>query len=337
MKIKLQSWLQEWFSSCKYQLLRSKLEPTHRKERTLVLALASATLLGLAGGLHAQGTFPSGPAVDPPFPTASPFLVTIKGNPYSAMTQDPAMVVTRSAATTEYDEGVMPVITTGYPNCGPNVSDADVGCFPPGLDSPPVRRELHAEMLSLNLVGTTGGYTVRYLAGQPAFDALNQVGAAAWYRNSCGEVVSLDASGNSANDFPARSFWAVRGVVKISPPPPGTSGVFFATDLILMDLGIVNSLPPLGSTYANYTNGRTNEDGTGAACGVLPVALYDATNPPPAPPVGQIESGATHTLLMIMPTLQEWGLITLMALLVIVGAVFLLRHRGVKTGVADAQ
>ena len=336
--MKPESWLQEPLGPCKNQSVEGEFGQTHCHERTLVvLALVSATLFALAGGLYAQ-TFPAGPAVDPPFATASGFLVTIKNVVYSAQLMDPAMVVARSAVTTEGTEGAMPVPTTGYAACGTTVSDADIGCFPPGLDSTPARRELHAEMLSLNLVGNSGGYTVRYLAGQPAYDALNGVvpSAAAWYRNSCGEVVSLATSGIPANDFPARSFWAVRGVVTISPAPPDTSGTFFATNLILMDLGVVTILPPAGSTYANYTTGRTNEDGTGPLCGALPVDLYDATNPPPAGPVvGQIGTGATHGVLVITPTVSQWGLIVLALLLVIVGAVFLLHRRRVAMGNAN--
>ena len=34
------------------------------------------------------------------------------------------------------------------------------------------RREVHTEVLSLDLSGTSGAYTLEYLAGQPAFNAL---------------------------------------------------------------------------------------------------------------------------------------------------------------------
>lgn len=331
--MKLKSWLRAPLRPCKNHLTERKLGKARRNSGTLIVLALAASLLVPAAGVRG-GPFPAGPAIDPSFPTASPFLVIINGVTYSTMLNDPAMVVTRSAVTTEGSEGAEAVSNTGYAACSATVSDADIGCFPPDLGTEAARRELHAEMLSLNMSGTAVGRNVRYLAGQPAYDALNALGQAALYQNSCGEVVSLDPTGDPNNDFPARSFWAVRGVVKITPAPINTSGVFFAKSLILMDLGTVNKLPPVGSTYANYVNGTTNEDGTGLPCGALPTELFDATNSI-GPSVGYIEGSVTHVLLVRTPTVTKWGLIVLAVLLLSVGAVYLRRRQRMTNGTAN--
>ena len=225
-------------------------------------------------------------------PTSSPFHVTIGLDSYSAFVTDPATKAGYSGVFAEQEEATSPareVDTAGYLACSNTVSDADIGCFPSGLPNEPGRREIHTEMLSLNLSGKNGEVTVTYLAGQPAADALAGRPGAVWYRNSCGEMVSLSPNPN-ASDFPARSFWAIHGVVTITPAPPNTCGVFYTKDPFLMDLNPVNSIPPSGSLY-NFVPGNSEEDWTGTACGALPVALYDADS---NLAVGRIDCPAKH-------------------------------------------
>src|SRR5262249_8418196 len=136
------------------------------------------------------------------------------------------------------------VPTAGCTVCATLVQDSDIGCYPLAADTAGSRRELHTEMLSLNMCGPTmDSHVVCYLAGQPAADALaGRLPGGANYRNSFGEVYSLDPTGNPALDFPATSFWAVRGVVTITPAPPGTSGVFFSKTPVLMTFSPIATL-----------------------------------------------------------------------------------------------
>ncbi len=94
--------------------------------------------------------------------------------------------------------------SSAYPATALTVPDP---CFPPmdWSEGPLTRREVHTEMLSL--VMTAGGATLR--AGQPYFDSVNGLPQSAFYRNSTGEVTSLDLAGTTALDFPARSFFEI--------------------------------------------------------------------------------------------------------------------------------
>jgi hypothetical protein len=244
------------------------------------------------------------------FPTFSPFCVTINGVTYRADVQDPSTTVSRSAPTTEGGEGALPMPIIGCPACSITAADADMPCFPPGLGGPAARREIHTEMLALGMCGAaTDGRVVCYLAGQPAANALaGRVPGQANYRNSFGEVVSKDLTGNPALDLPASSFWAIRSVVTITPPPPGTSGVFFTKDPLLMLLDPVATLPPPLDVFYRNVAGITNEAG-GGTCGALPIALYDAGPiggpAPPDVPVGQICCGAVHEI-RVQADMAKW-------------------------------
>jgi hypothetical protein len=87
------------------------------------------------------------------------------------------------------------------------------------VDAPNSRRQVHTEILSMNLTPTMGPpNNVAVKAGQPAFDTLDALGLAHVYRNSFGEVMSQDPTGNPDNDFPADSYFNVFTVVEVPDP-----------------------------------------------------------------------------------------------------------------------
>jgi hypothetical protein len=239
----------------------------------------------------AQGTFP--PAGIDSFPSSSLFSVTINGTVYSTFVMDPETIIGRSGPVSEATEGSEPVPTGPCPHCQATVSDADMSCFPGGSGGPPPRREVHGEMLKLHLCGVVGPKAVCYLAGEPAWEALSAVGGTAHYANTVGEVESEDMTGNPGADFPADSFWDVRGVVTITPAPAGTSGVFYTTVPILMVKPSLAHFPPSPADFYLPVPGSTIEGGGGGPCGALPVPLFDAVS---AALVGQINSGAQHVV-----------------------------------------
>jgi len=108
--------------------------------------------------------------------------------------------------------------------------------------------------------------------------------------------VERDVPGTDPDtDFKATSFWDVKGVVTISPPPPATSGVFVMTDLtdsVLMVARGVLSLPPTGRSYVPEA-GTRSPGGAGGTCSVLPLAYEDATN---AAHSGTLNFPATHAV-----------------------------------------
>ena len=282
------------------------------RHRTLgVMAWIAVTLLA-ASAAFAQ--FP--PIGQDTFASASGFSVTVNTVTYSGLINDPMTTVGRSAVTTE-GAGAVAVDITNCAACTSPVSDTDITCFPVPSGGPATLRELHTEMVSLDMCGTAtatipGTFTVCYLAGQPAATALATTPFGV-YGNSYGEIESLDPTGNPTNDFPADSFWVMSGVVTIEPlNPAGPIETYFATAPILMSFGTVTALPPLGGNYANNLTGTTIEGGGGVPCGALPVALFDAGTGVNA---GQINSSVVHNVLasnlIAIPTLTKWGLIVL--------------------------
>jgi hypothetical protein len=250
----------------------------------------SGTVLVLGSTVFAQGTFP--PAGIDTFPSSSLFSVTIRGTVYSTVVSDPGTIIGRSGTVTEATEGAAPVPTGPCPHCQGTVADSDMSCFPGGFGGPGPRREVHGEMLKLQLCGIAGSAVVCYLAGEPAWQALNSVGGAAHYMNTVGEIESTNMTGDPTMDFPANSFWDVRGVVTITPAPAGTSGVFYTTVPILMGKPGLTSFPPPPAAFYLPIAGTTLEGG-GASCGPLPVPLFDAVS---SALVGMINSGAQHVV-----------------------------------------
>lgn len=259
--------------------------------------------------------------------------LTIYGN---LGTTDPATVASRSAVIgegTAGDGGGTPVLTPGCANCAGAVSDADLTCWPappPNWEANANSREVHTEMLSLQLCGTcTLGPCIQicYLAGQPAFNALAAVGAGASYRNSFGEVERLNPGTNPPGDFPATSFWDVKGVVTINPAPAGTSGVFVLdnpAESILMVSRNIPALPPPAGIGYDPEAGTTAPGGAGVPCGVLPLAVRD---PVANARAGEINNGVRHILGSTIPLLGTGGLIVMVLLTVGIAIIVIVRGR----------
>ncbi len=84
-------------------------------------------------------------------------------------------------------------------------------------EGPNGRREIHTEILNLNLASTAGP-PAAVKAGQAAYAALDTLGLAHLYRDSFGEVASQDPTGNPDSDFPADSYFNVFTVVEVPDP-----------------------------------------------------------------------------------------------------------------------
>ncbi len=332
------------------------------------LAGGSAIVLLVMAGLLVPAEvwatpFPSGPATDGPFASDTDFWVTITPAPTAPITYtysttfitDPDTQVGRSAIITEGSPSDDPngtlIITGLCTACSPVVKDSDFTCWPvipPNWENDPGKREIHTEILSLDLCGTAvsnepGNLTpyVCYLAGQPAYDALDGVGAASLYENSFGEVEPDLPTTNPNYDFPATSFFNVNGVVTITPAPAGTSGVFVladAGDTILMVNRDVKELPPPGSYF--WEPGTTVPGTAGPTdCSEFPIALIDATDPATIgeilnPPHHVVEDAPLppphgHGISVDSPTLSRWGLI-LVAVMLLTAGVLVIRRRGAR-------
>ena len=187
---------------------------------------------------------------------------------------DPATVVGRSGPFTEATEpaggasifggGAVPYVNTA-------ALAPDPIRFPAGSpEAEPARREVHTEILSLNLTG--GGAAVN--AGQPAYDALNGLGIPQFYSNSFGEVASQDSSGTTTNDFPAESFFNIFAVVET---PAG--GTFVNRHpLVVRRKDPLTSFPPsFGLPTETYIHDPT----------FPAVTLYDTTS---GLPIGHLQS-----------------------------------------------
>ncbi len=123
--------------------------------------------------------------------------------------------------------------TNGTPvgDAGTLVKDSDFTVLPSGFQGPAGSREIHTEIVALNLTGS--GASVR--AGLSASSR----------PKSFGEVESQSASGLPANDFPADSFFDV--FVEVDLPPcgafPGPTTVYNQQALLVVNSN-VNDLPP---------------------------------------------------------------------------------------------
>jgi len=196
---------------------------------------------------------------------------------------------------------------------------------------------VHTEMLSLKLCGSCSSATcttICYLAGQPAFDTLNNAGFGASYQNSFGEV-ERDTPGTDLMDFPATSFWDIKGVVTITPAPPATSGIFILTnpaDSILMVARGISALPPpMGVSY-QPESGATTPGGAIGGCSVLPIAIRDPVNNAPGQSAGQINTQVQHVISSStsVPALSPWSLGLLVLVLLGVGVFILSRSRRLR-------
>jgi len=123
---------------------------------------------------------------------------------------DANTIVGRSDPFTEGAEppGGVPIVgwdPNRWPNTSPNAPDPwrFPGDFPEG---PAARREVHTEILDLDL-GGGGLFSVK--AGQAFWDNASEVVRQRFYRDSFGEVASHNSSGIPAQDFPADSFFNV--------------------------------------------------------------------------------------------------------------------------------
>lgn len=193
--------------------------------------------------------------------------------------------VGRSDPFTEGEEpGIFPVpidLETGDPAPGENIafdpakvsatSESDL-CFfpsfypedPPGSGpSTPDRREVHTELLWLDLTNDTGTISVR--AGQAFYNSAQSFNPAVqqfFYQNSFGEVASLDPSGNPANDFPAVSAFNVFVEVETA------IGRLYNLHPMVLGLIRLEAFPP----FVNFPTGMYIHDPN-----FRPVPLYDSS------------------------------------------------------------
>lgn len=147
------------------------------------------------------------------------------------------------------------------------VGDVDLSWVPFGIAGgkvPGVTREVHTELLSLNLVG--GGWTGRAGPSQ----APDQP-------RSLGEVVSQDATGDPANDFPADSFFDV--FFEIDTPASAGGMTVFNVDPFVVRTTIT-TFPPFGGAYVHDFE----------VGGTFALPLY-MKSPPNSPLVGYIRKG----------------------------------------------
>lgn len=274
-----------------------------------------ATALG-PGSPALAVDFPPAPGIDV-FPSTAELCVVVDGLAYHV----PLAVdfTTAVAHSSPIGEGSPPddpagtaVPTAGCPACDPTVSDSDMTCWPappPPWETRAGVPEVHTEMIDVALCGgpcggacgacgvVPGACTeMCYLAGQPAWDALDSVGQAARYLNSYGEVEPLAVP--PAMNFPAGSFFDVKGVVTITPAPAGTSGVFILSDptnSILMVNRALAGFPPTSGEYA-IEAGTKMPGGAGGLCSICNIPIADATagGAPPWPAVGVICCPASH-------------------------------------------
>ncbi len=255
---------------------------------------------------------------------------------YSGRGVDPATTVGRSATHTQgsaSDTGGTTVPITGCAACDPTVADSDLACKPLAPPNPAWQLaglpEVHTEILSLELCGPCNPDPTKsapcieicYKAGQPAFAALAALAPpqTGKYRNSYGEIERLIGAPQST-DFPAKSFFDVKGVVTIDTSatagiqgPAGTSGVFLlrnfstAAATLLMVRNSISQLPPHNGTGYTPEPGNTAFNQTVANCGVLPMEIEDASAAGGG--AGRLLDEVFHVVgPPSTPTLQPWGL-----------------------------
>ena len=154
----------------------------------------------------------------------------------SPLMTDQGTVIGRSNAITE---GTHPALGAEVGTDNYKIRDVDIPLYPPGFQgaTPPARREIHTRVKSLNL--TEPVYSTAVRAGdlhptQPL---------------SPGEVQSLDETGNSANDFPAQSFFDIFVEVDLPshpslPPPFNVTNTLVNYDPLLVFNASITGFPP---------------------------------------------------------------------------------------------
>jgi hypothetical protein len=167
---------------------------------------------------------------------------------------DPATVVGRSNPFTEGAEVPAPIAGGGLPPyAGTSPIAPDPSMMPVGwLETPPTRRELHTEILSLNLMNGSGA-AVR--AGQPFFSSVSSTPQASYYGNSFGEVTSLytGAPTDLNQDFPADSFFNICAEVQV-----GGLKYYNRSPMLVRVKQPLNQLPPnLGLPNESYIHDPT--------------------------------------------------------------------------------
>ena len=161
---------------------------------------------------------------------------------------DPHTIVGRSNPHLEGAEppSGVPIFNGGlppYPNTAALGPDPDV--FPLGFpEGPDTRREVHTEMLSLDLGNGAG---CRVMAGQPYWDAITPMQRTWFYRNSFGEVASLDPNGDITLDFPAASCFNMYVCVMAGGMP-----FFNMTPMVVYSQTIYSFPPDLNLPESEY-------------------------------------------------------------------------------------
>ncbi|MCH7811478.1 MAG: hypothetical protein IH958_02510 [Chloroflexi bacterium] len=151
---------------------------------------------------------------------------------------DPATVIGRSAPHVDGDATDTGGAVVG--TAGTVISDGSFSLVPPGIEGPAGSREIHTEIVTLNLTGF--GAAVRAGSAAPAQPI------------SPGEVESLDPTGNPVNDFPSESFFNVFVEIDLPAAAGFPGGTLYNTSPLLVISNKVERLPP----QVVYIHGNTS-------------------------------------------------------------------------------
>jgi hypothetical protein len=251
----------------------------------LVVGALAAALVTIA---HAQSFTNYNGVCPDSFSTAAAFKViylgTVPGAQPTTITvpglQDTNTVVGRSNAFRESDETNAPMATincrTNYPGTGATVGDQNCR-LPSGFpEDVGTRREVHTEILSLQLTNDgrditierhgmapmqmsfpAGVITIR--AGQPYSDSVSNGPASKYFKNSIGEVASLAAvpTTNFDNDFPAASFFHVFVEVSVNLSNVLVTKLYNKTPMVLACQKITQFPPNVNLPTSTYIHDPT--------------------------------------------------------------------------------
>lgn len=151
---------------------------------------------------------------------------------------DPATVIGRSAPHVDGDATDTGGAVVG--TAGTVISDGSFSLVPSGIEGPAGSREIHTEIVTLNLTGF--GAAVRAGSAAPAQPI------------SPGEVESLDPTGNPVNDFPSESFFNVFVEIDLPAGAGFPGGTLYNPSPLVVISNKVERLPP----QVVYIHGNTS-------------------------------------------------------------------------------